>query len=194
MRRACRRARLPVPDVPEELRRERPPQAARDLRARARPSLHPALDAHVRRRHRLLSARLVHDEAQPAGQRAGRELPRLPRSAPAPGGGRRAGRARAHVAPPGDPRRGRRAARGLAPARGRLPGRADRTDAHARVLRRARRVRHAAQDRHPRHRPRNEPGERDDGGLRGDAGPDRPAREHRRRRPPRPRSTSTPPG
>ena len=53
---------------------------------------------------------------------------------------------------------------------------------------------HAPQDRDPRHGARHEPRERDDGRLRGHAGADRRAREHRRRGPPRRRSTSTPPG
>ncbi len=89
------------------------------------------------------------------------------------------------MAPPGDPGRGRGPARRLPPAGRGIAGRADRPDAHARLLRRPRRSRGAHEDRHPGHRPRHEPGERDDGGLRGDAGPDRPARQHRRRRPAR---------
>ena len=81
-----------------ELRARGAAAAARDRGARARPALHGALDAHVRHRHRLLSARLLHDEAQPEGQRARRRAAGLPRPAPAPGRGGRAGRARAHVA------------------------------------------------------------------------------------------------
>ena len=56
-------------------------------------------------------------------------LPGFARPPSAAGGGRRAGRARAHVAPAGDPRRGDRPPRRLAPAGRRLPGRADRPDA-----------------------------------------------------------------
>ena len=66
-------------------------------------------------------------------------LPGLRRPPPAAGGGGRAGRARAHVAAAGDPRRGLRPRRGVAPAGRGLPGRADRPHAHARVLRRPRR-------------------------------------------------------
>ena len=66
--------------------------------ARDRPAHHGARRPHVRHRHGLLSARQLHDEAQPARQRARRAAARIPRPAPAPGGRRRAGRARAHVA------------------------------------------------------------------------------------------------
>ena len=58
------RVALPIPEVPAELRRERPPR----LPEIAEPEVvrHCApLGADVRRRHRLLPARLVHDEAQP---------------------------------------------------------------------------------------------------------------------------------
>ena len=53
------------------------PSGAR--RAGARPPLHGARRSHVRRRHGLLPARLLHDEAQPARARARR--PRCPASA-----------------------------------------------------------------------------------------------------------------
>ena len=108
---------------------------ARGRRAGADPPLHRALDPQLRDRHRLLPARLLHDEVQPAHERARRRAARLPRPPPAAGGGRRPGRARADVAAAGDPRRGCRPRRGLAPAGRRLAGRADRADAHARVLR-----------------------------------------------------------
>ena len=165
--RALPRARPAGPGDP----RGAPPRAAaapaRARRARARPPLHRALDAELRDRHRLLPARLVHDEAQPARQRAASSnLPGFRDLHPLPGGGGRPGRARADVAAPGDPRRGGRAPRGLAPAGRRLAGRADRPDADARLLRRSRRGGAAAQGRHPRHRARDEPGERDDGRLR----------------------------
>ena len=57
--------------------------AAGVRRARAGAPLHRALDPHVRDRHRLLPARLVHDEVQPPGQRAAVGLPGLSRPAPA---------------------------------------------------------------------------------------------------------------
>ena len=97
-RRACRARTSPVARGP----RGAPPRAAAapagGRRARARPPLHRALDAQLRDRHRLLPARLLHDEAQPARQRARRSAARLPRPASAAGGGRRPGRARADVA------------------------------------------------------------------------------------------------
>ena len=61
--------------VPPELARASAAAPARGRRARARPPLHRAVDAQLRDRHRLLSARLVHDEVQPAGQRAARAVP-----------------------------------------------------------------------------------------------------------------------
>ncbi len=99
---------------------------ARARRAGGRPPLHRALDPQLRDRHRLLPARQLHDEAQPARQRARRDAAGLQGSPPAPGGGRRAGCARADVAPAGDPAGGRRPRRVLAPAGRRLAGRADR--------------------------------------------------------------------
>ncbi len=91
-------------------RRSAPPRLPEVRRARARPPLHRALDAQLRRRHRLLPARLLHDEVQPARSTSGSSaLPGFREPAPAPGGGRRPGRARAHVAPAGDPARGDRA-------------------------------------------------------------------------------------
>ena len=56
-------------------RRAAPGRAAAPARGagvRADPPLHRALDAQLRRRHRLLPARLLHDEVQPADQRAPR--------------------------------------------------------------------------------------------------------------------------
>ena len=70
----------------------------------------------------------------------------------------------------------------LQPAAG-LAGRAHRADAHARVLRRP--GRGARHDHHPGHRPRHEPRERDDGGLQAREDRDRRAREPRPRRPAR---------
>ncbi len=162
--------------------RRAPPGDSRD---RARPSLHGAVDPQLRDRHRLLPARLLHDEVQPARQRAGRRTARVPRPPSAPGRGRRAGSARAHARPPGDPRGGHRARRRFAPAGGRLAGRADRPDADARLLRRPRRGRPAPDDRRRRHGARHESGERDHGRLRAHEGEDGRTREHRPRRSPR---------
>ena len=164
---------------------------ARGSRVRADPALHRALDAQLRRRHGLLSARLLHDEVQPARQRAARDAAGLREPPPASGGGRRAGSARARVAAPGDPAGGHRSRRGLASAGRRFAGRADRADARARVLRRQGRVGAAPQGRHPGHRARDEPRVRDDGRVRADARADGRARQHRRRGPARARSTRT---
>ncbi len=133
--------RPPGPGAPGRAAPLEPAAPSRALRAGDRPPLHGARRPDVRRRHRLLPAGLVHDEAQPADERARRGAARVPRPASAPGGGRRAGCDGAHVAPPGDPRRGRRARRRLAPAGRGIPGRADRPDAHARLLRGSRRGR-----------------------------------------------------
>ena len=159
--------------------------ASGDGRVRARAPLHGADHSQLRRRHRLLSARLLHDEAQPARERGRRPLPRLRRPPPAAGGGRRAGRARAHVAAPGDPRGGLRPGRGVAPAGSGIAGRADGPHAHARVLRRPRRGRPEAADRRAGYRPRHESGERDDGRLRARAGGNGRSRQHRPRGSPR---------
>ena len=103
-----------------------PAAAARGAGERDRPALHGARRPELRDRHGLLPARQLHDEAQPARQRARRRAARVPRPPSAAGGRRRPGRARAHVGARADPRRGRRAAGGHAPARGGLAGRADR--------------------------------------------------------------------
>ena len=84
-RAACPTRACPAAEVPAELAACGAAAPARDRRARARPPLHRALDAHVRDRHGLLSARLVHDEVQPARQRARGGARRVPRPAPAPG-------------------------------------------------------------------------------------------------------------
>ena len=102
--RAGRRAgRVPDYDLPNRSSRRASPRASaassRARRVRARPPHHGARRPHVRRRHRLLSAGELHDEAQPARQRARRAAGRLPRPASAPGGRGRTGSARAHVAP-----------------------------------------------------------------------------------------------
>ena len=102
-----RAATLPAAGVPERAARRADPReaaaraagrAARGLRAGDRAPLQPALAPQLRPRHRLLPARLVHDEAQPAPQRARRGAagPRAP--APRPGPEARPGRARADVA------------------------------------------------------------------------------------------------
>ena len=67
-------ARAPVPELPEELARERPPRL-RARRAGADAPLHRAVDPELRHRHGLLPARLLHDEVQPARQRAVVGLP-----------------------------------------------------------------------------------------------------------------------
>ena len=174
---------LPAPEVPDELRRAEAAAASRDRRAGSPAPLHRALDAQLRRRHGLLPARLVHDEAQPARERAVRVAPRVPRPAPARGRGPRAGSATALRRAPGGAGGSHRSPGGVPSAGGRLAGRAHGADADARLLRGSRRGRAAAQDRHPRHRPWHEPGQRDDDRVRADARPDRRAREHRRRRP-----------
>ena len=115
--------------------------ASRGVRAGARPALHRPRRPHLRHRHRFLSARLLHDEAQPARKRARRHAARLPRPASAPGGGRRPGCARADVGARADPGRGVGPPRDHTAARGRLAGRTDGADAHAGVLRRPRRGR-----------------------------------------------------
>src|SRR5581483_10118767 len=102
--------------------------------------LQPALAAQLRPRHRALPARLVHDEAQPAPERAGRGAPG-PRAA-APGAGPEAGpgRARADVAARAGALRDLRAAVREPPAVGRLARRAGRAAPHPRLPRRPRRA------------------------------------------------------
>src|SRR6476659_1333936 len=70
---------------------------ARDRRAGDRPPLQPALAAELRPRHRLLPARLLHDEAQPPPQRTGRGAARARPPASRPGPAPGPGRARADV-------------------------------------------------------------------------------------------------
>ena len=108
------------------------------------------------------------------------------------GGRGRAGRARAHVAPAGDPRRGGGPSRGDAPAGRGVAGRVDRAHAHARVLRGPRRG--ARHDHHGRHRARHEPRERRDGRIPAREGRDGRAREPRPRGPARQGRTSGPRG
>ena len=83
VRRPCRRrrARAPLDElIPKNLLRDQARGAAGGLRARDRPPLQPDLAAELRPRHGLLPARLVHDEAQPAPQRAGRGAARATRA------------------------------------------------------------------------------------------------------------------
>ena len=117
---------------------------ARARRAGGAPPLHRALDAELRRRHRLLPARLLHDEVQPARQRADRRATRLPRPASARRRRRRAGRSRARVAARGDPARSDGPRRRQPPAGRRIAGRADRPAGHALALREHGRGRPAA--------------------------------------------------
>ena len=166
--------------------------AARARRAGDRPALHRAVDAQLRHRHGLLSARLLHDEVQPARQRAAGDASRLSRPASLPGRGGDPGRARAHVAPAGGAARDLRPARVLLATRGGLTGRADGADAHARVLHRSRRGRPARHDHHRRHGARDESGQRDDGGVQAREGRDGCARKRRRRAPARDGRTSEP--
>ena len=58
--------------IPAAARRARAAGAARDERARRRPPLRQPVAAQLRGRHRVLPARLVHDEVQPEAQRVGR--------------------------------------------------------------------------------------------------------------------------
>ena len=156
---------------------------ARGLRAGDRPPLHPALAAQPRPRHRPLSARLVHDEAQPAPEREGRGAARARAAASRPGPEARPGRARADVEPGARAVGDLRAAARLAATVGRLARRARRAPAHPRLPRRPRGA--ADQGAHRRHGPRHQPGDRDHGRLRGGQGGDRRARRSRRRRPAR---------
>ena len=71
---------LPVPEVPAELAAQAPAAPAGARRAGGAPSLHRALDPQLRHRHRLLSARQLHDEVQPAHQRAARRAARASRT------------------------------------------------------------------------------------------------------------------
>ena len=96
--RGARRARAQEPAAP-----------ARARRAGGAAPLHRALDAQLRHRHRLLPARQLHDEVQPAHQRAARRAAGLREPASARRGRRGAGRARARVGAAGDPARGDRA-------------------------------------------------------------------------------------
>ena len=181
-----RRPTCPVPEVPAELARKEPPR------------LPELAEPEVLRHFTELSTRnfgidtgfyplgSLHDEVQPAGQRAARRPARASATCTRSS---RTTRRRARSSSSGDLQEILREVTGLdavslQPAAGQ-PGRADRADAHARLLRGPRRGRAAPEDRHPRHRARHEPGERDDGRLRADAGQDRRARQHRPRGPAR---------
>ena len=140
--RAAARSSPPELDVPERPLDEllpadaaprRAAAAARGRRARDRAPLQPPVEAQLRSRHRLLPARLVHDEAQPQAARAGRGAAGPRPAAPAPGSAPRPGRARADVAPAGRARRDRRPAARVAAAVGRIARRARRRAADARA-------------------------------------------------------------
>ena len=79
-RAGARRARAPARRAAAgALGAARAGAAAGGLRARDRAPLHPAVEAQLRPRHRLLPARLVHDEAQPAScTSASRRCPGTP--------------------------------------------------------------------------------------------------------------------
>ena len=136
-------------------------RAAGDRRAGDRPPLQPALQAQLRSRHRLLPARLVHDEAQPEAARARRGAAGQRAPAPAAAPEARPGRAAADVGAAARARRGRGPPARLAAAQRRLARRARGRPAHARLPRGPRRAAH--QDPHARHRARHEPGDGDDG-------------------------------
>src|SRR5262249_858491 len=135
-----------------------PPGAPAVRRAGPHPPLPAPLTPQLRDRRRLLPARLVHDEAQPAHQRAGRRAARVPRPAPAAAAGGSAGHAPRALRPRRDAGRDRRPARDDAPAGGRRPRRADRPDARAGIPRRAGGGRTAPARAHPGLRARHEPG------------------------------------
>ena len=168
---------------PAALRRTTPARLPEVVRARAGAPLQPPLEAQLRPRHRLLPARLVHDEAQPEAARARRGAAGQRAPASAAGPEARAGRARADVEPAGGARRDRRPAARLAAAERRLARRAGRRAAHARLPRGPRRAPHEGAD--ARHRARHEPGDGDDGRLRGREGRHERRRRRRRRRPAR---------
>src|SRR6185369_5446362 len=67
--------------------------SAGDRRTGPPPPLHEPLYSQLRRGHRLLPARLLHDEAQPARERAARRAPRVPRPPSARRRGAEPGRA-----------------------------------------------------------------------------------------------------
>ena len=126
---------LPESDVPdsdpaallpaEHLRAERG-RAARGLGSGRDPPLLAPLPDELRRRHPLLSARLVHHEVQPEDQRGHGAAERLRTPAPAGAGGGEPGRAPAHARARAGPRRDLGDGRGVAAARGRRAGRAGR--------------------------------------------------------------------
>ena len=143
---------------------------ARD-RGRDRAALRPSRVDELRRRHGLVSARLVHDEVQPAPER-GRVPPRrLRRPAPVPARRDRPRRARADGRPVRGPRGDLRTAGRHAAARG---GRARRAHgAHGLPGLPRGGGRPPATGRHPRRRARHESGDRRDVRLRGHDDPER---------------------
>ncbi len=154
---------------------------ARDRRAGDRPPLQQALAPQLRPRQRLLPARLLHDEAQPAAQRAGGGAARPRPPAPGPGPQARPGRAGADVAAAGVAGRDLRPAPRQPAALRRLARRARRPAAHPRLPRRPRR--RADQGAGARHLARHQPGLGDDGRLRGGQGRHQRARRGRDGRP-----------
>ena len=95
---AVPRPDLPVPAVPAALAREAPPRLPELAEPEVLRHFTELSTPQLRRRHRLLPARLLHDEVQPARQRAARRPPGLPRPPSARRRRRGAGRARARVA------------------------------------------------------------------------------------------------
>src|SRR5438128_1444759 len=153
-RRAAHRERAAAPSA---LSPPSPRAPAGGHRARARASLREPLQAQLRPGLGLLSAGIVHDEAQPAPARAGGGAARPRAPAPAAGSRARAGRARADVAAAGcaggDLRAGARVPAALRRLRGRARGGA----AHARLPRGPGRA--APQGAHAGQRPRDQPGD-----------------------------------
>ena len=166
---------------PEEPAARAPGGASRGLRARDPPPLQPDLPPELRSRYRLLPARFLHDEAQPAAQRAGGGSAGPRSSPPGAAAETRAGCPRADVAAAAVPGRDLRPPARQPPALGGFARRARGPAAHPRLPRRSRRG--ANQGAHPGHGAWHQPRHRDDGRLRGgEAGLER-ARRHRPRRP-----------
>src|SRR6185312_11824516 len=151
-RRAPRRRRRgdadrgPDPVEPAARRAAEPP---RDRRAGDRPPLQPPQPPQLRPRLGLLPARLLHDEAQPAAERAGRGAARPRPPAPGAGPAPRPGRAGADVPAAGEPGGDLRTAQRQPAAFGRVPRRARRPAADPRLPCRSRR--NADQGARPRH-------------------------------------------
>ncbi len=149
---------VPPASVRGALRRERAARRgglARGERARGRASLRAAVAAELRDRLAVLSARLVHDEVQPEGERVGRAPAGVRAPAPVRARGADAGGARADGAAREGARRDRRDGRGEPSARGRRAGGARGAHDDPRVPRGAGALAEAGP--HPGHGARDEP-------------------------------------